>query len=77
MIKVRVRNNVGSETVLTNSDATIRKVFEEAGFELTPRAFLTLDGTPIIGPELDKTFADYGAVEGIHQLSLVAKVDNA
>ncbi len=77
MLKVKVRNNAGSETVIINSDATIREVFEGAGFELTPRAFLTLDGTPIIGNDLDRTFADYGAVDGIHQLSLVAKMDNA
>ena len=77
MLRVKVRSNASSETVIVNSDATIREVFTGADLELTPRAILTLDGTPIMGDDLDRTFAEYGAVDGTHQLSLVAKMDNA
>ncbi len=75
MIKVVVGNNVKRETVIVDSNTTLRQVLEDAGIDYT-RGVMHLDGSPLQPGDLDKTFADFGITEKCYLLNVV-KADNA
>lgn len=75
MIKVMVGNNVKRQAVIVESSATLRSVLENAGVDYA-RGTTNLDGSPLQGGELDKTFEEFGITEKCFLLN-VAKLDNA
>ena len=75
MIKVTVGNNLKRETVIVDSEATLRNVLEEAGVDYT-MGITTLDGATLLAGDLDKSFADFGIAERTFLLNVV-KADNA
>ena len=84
MVKVTIGNNLKRQSFTVNPKSTIREVLEETqgdtGIDYT-RSMLTLDGAPVNGAALDKTFADMGYTgEDKHDtcyLLAVVKADNA
>ena len=75
MIKVTVGNNLKRETVIVDSETTLRDCLEEAGVDYT-RGMTTLDGSALGAGDLDKTFDDFGIKERTFLLNVV-KADNA
>jgi len=75
MVKVVVGNNVKRESVIVDSDATLRSVLEDAGIDYT-RGVMHLDGSSLQAGDLDKTFDDFGIAEKCFLLNVV-KADNA
>lgn len=75
MIKVVVGNNVEKNSVIVDSQATLRQVLEGEGIDYT-RGQMHLDGVTLRAGDLDKTFADFGVTEKCYLLN-VAKADNA
>lgn len=75
MVKVVVGNNVKRESVIVDSDTTLRSVLEDAGIDYT-RGVMHLDGSSLQAGDLDKTFDDFGITEKCFLLNVV-KADNA
>lgn len=75
MIQIKLITNSGRENPIVAKNSTIRACLEENSIDYhvaTP----SLDGYTLRGAELDKTFAELGAVDGTI-LSCVIKTDNA
>lgn len=75
MVKVTVGNNVNRETVIVDSNSTLRSVLEDAGIEYQ-RGGINLDGSTLKPGDLDKTFDDFNIGEKCFLLQVV-KADNA
>lgn len=75
MLKITVGNNVKRESVIVDSNTTLRTVLENAGIDYT-RGAMHLDGSSLQPGDLDKTFADFGIAEKAFLLN-VTKCDNA
>ena len=75
MVKVVVGNNVKRESVIVDSDTTLRQVLEDAGVDYT-RGTMHIDGVSLQAGDLDKTFDDFGIAEKCFLLNVV-KADNA
>ncbi len=75
MVKVTVGNNVKRESVIVDSDTTLRTVLEDAGIDYT-RGVMNLDGSSLNPGDLDKTFDDFHITEKCFLLNVV-KADNA
>jgi len=75
MIKVVVGNNVKRETVIVNSDKTLRSVLEDAGIDYS-RGTMHLDGASLQPGDLSKTFDQMGITDKCFLLNVV-KADNA
>lgn len=75
MIKVVVGNNVKRETVIVNSNSTLRKVLEDAGIDYS-RGTMHLDGASLQPGDLSKTFDQMGITDKCFLLNVV-KADNA
>ena len=75
MVKVTVGNNVNRETVIVDSNTTLRSVLEDAGIEYQ-RGGINLDGSTLKPGDLDKTFDDFNIGEKCFLLQVV-KADNA
>lgn len=75
MVQVKVANNVKRETVIVESDRTLRSVLEENGIDYS-RGITTLDGASLGPGDLDKTFDQFGITEKCFLYSVV-KADNA
>lgn len=75
MIKCTIGNNVKRESVIVDSNKTLRAVLEDANLDYTSGT-MTLDGSPLQPGDLDKTFADFGITEKTYLLQVV-KCDNA
>ena len=74
MVKVTVGNNVNRETVIVDSNSTLRSVLEDAGIEYQ-RGGINLDGSTLKPGDLDKTFDDFNIGEKCFLLQVV-KADN-
>lgn len=75
MIKVYIRNNVGTHEVIIDSNTTLRSAFESVGVDYTT-GMSSLDGSSLRAGDLDKTFADFGVTEKCYLMNVV-KTDNA
>lgn len=75
MVKVTVGNNVKRESVIVDSNTTLRTVLEDAGIDYT-RGVMHLDGSSLNPGDLDKTFEDFHIGEKCFLLNVV-KADNA
>ena len=75
MVKVTVGNNVSRETMIVDSNTTLRSVLEDAGIEYQ-RGGINLDGSTLKAGDLDKTFDDFNIAEKCFLLQVV-KADNA
>lgn len=75
MVKVTVGNNVKRESVIVDSNTTLRTVLEDAGIDYT-RGVMHLDGSSLNPGDLDKTFEDFHIAEKCFLLNVV-KADNA
>ncbi|MDE6149603.1 MAG: hypothetical protein K2F81_05855 [Ruminococcus sp.] len=75
MVKVTVGNNVKRESVIVDSNTTLRTVLEDAGLDYT-RGVMHLDGSSLNPGDLDKTFEDFHIAEKCFLLNVV-KADNA
>jgi len=75
MVKVIVGNNVKKETVIVDSNTTLRKVLEDAGIDYT-RGVMHLDGSTLSPGDLDKSFDQHGIKDKCFLLNVV-KADNA
>ena len=75
MINIKFITNSGRETMPGPKNQTIRAALEEQNidYHVAPPS---LDGYTLRGAELDKTFAEMGAVDGAI-LSCIIKTDNA
>lgn len=76
MIKVVVGNNVKRETVIVDSNTTLRTVLEDADIDYAGRGVIHLDGASLNPGDLDKTFGQFGITEKCFLLQVV-KADNA
>jgi hypothetical protein len=76
MIKVVVGNNVKRETVIVDSNTTLRTVLEDADIDYAGRGVIHLDGASLNPGDLDKTFEQFGITEKCFLLQVV-KADNA
>lgn len=77
MIKLTVSNNLTRNTVIVNSESTLRSVVEANGIDFAS-GMLSLDGSTLPVGGLDKTFDDYDIDPNVqHYLMRVAKADNA
>ena len=75
MIKVVVGNNVSRDSVIVDSNTTLRQVLESQGVDYT-RGDMNLDGCTLRAGDLDKTFDDFGIADKCFLLNVV-KADNA
>ena len=75
MVKVTVGNNVNRETVIVDSDTTLRSVLEDAGIDYS-KGGINLDGSTLKPGDLDKSFDDFNIGEKCFLLQVV-KCDNA
>lgn len=75
MVKVTVGNNMKRESVIVDSNTTLRTVLEDAGIDYT-RGVMHLDGSSLNPGDLDKTFEDFHIAEKCFLLNVV-KADNA
>ena len=75
MIQVVVGNNMKRQTVVVESDRTLRSVLEEYGIDYS-RGVTTLAGAALGPGDLDKSFSDHGIAEKCFLYSVV-KTDNA
>ena len=76
MIKVTIgANNFDRKTVLVESTATPRQVFEENGVDYAGRRY-TLNNMPVNEENIDTALADLGVSDRAFLLC-VAKIDNA
>ena len=75
MIKVTVGSNFSRNTVIVDSDTTLRQVLEDNGVDYT-RGMTNLDGAMLGVGDLDKTFEDFGITERCYLLNVI-KQDNA
>lgn len=77
MLRITVGNNMQRNTVMVDSNTTLRQVLTEAGIDYaTGAGMTTLDGTPLQPGDLDKTFDSFGITESAYLLR-VTKTDNA
>lgn len=75
MVQVKVGDNNTRQTVIVDSNTTLRQVFEDAGVDYA-NGQANLDGTSLKPGDLDKTFADFGVAEHCF-LTSVVKTTNA
>ena len=75
IINITLINNVTKKTVPATTDTTVRDFLEANQFEYARRGVL-VDGVPLGGGDLDKSFAELG-VTGNAYVTSVAKADNA
>ena len=75
MIKVIIRNNIEPTVVLVPGTATVRSVLEDNNIEYARKA-IHLEGDPVEGADLDRSFESFGQKDTWH-LGVVAKTDNA
>ena len=75
MIKVTVGSNFSRNTVIVDSDTTLRQVLEDNGVDYT-RGMTNLDGAMLGAGDLDKTFEDFGITARCYLLNVI-KQDNA
>ena len=70
MVKIIVGNNVKRESVIVDSNTTLRTVLEDAGIDYT-RGVMHLDGSSLNPGDLDKTFEDFHIAEKCFLLNVV------
>ena len=75
MIKIIVKSNTTSKSIIADENRTLRSVLEETGIDYTVGQ-TSLDGATLPAGGIDKTFADYGVGEKCYLMN-VAKMDNA
>ena len=75
MIKIIVKSNTTSKSIIADENRTLRSILEEAGVDYSVGT-TSLDGVSLPAGGIDKTFADYGVTEKCYLMN-VAKVDNA
>lgn len=75
MVQVKIGNNMKRATVVIDENTTLRRVLEDNGIDYGV-GVTTLDGSPLVRGELDKTFAQLGITEKATLLNVV-KADNA
>lgn len=75
MINLKLITNAGRETIIVPKNSTVRSCLEENNIDYHV-ASPSIDGYTLRGAELDKTFAEMGAVDGTI-LSCIVKTDNA
>lgn len=75
MIKVTVGNNLKRETIIVDSQTTLRDCLEGAEIDYS-RTTTMLDGMALAAGDLDKTFDDFGIKDRAYLLGVV-KQDNA
>lgn len=75
MIKIIVKSNTTSKSIIADENRTLRSILEEAGVDYSVGT-TSLDGVSLPAGGIDKTFADYGVTEKCYLMN-VAKMDNA
>lgn len=75
MIQIKFITNAGRENPIVPKNSTVRSFLEENNIDYHVAA-PSLDAYTLRGAELDKTFAELGAVDG-SILSCIVKTDNA
>lgn len=75
MIKVTVGNNLGSKTVIVDTNDTLRYAFEKAEIDYA-RGVANLNGSSLTSGDLDKKFADFGIDKDCYLFSVI-KTNNA
>lgn len=76
MIQVEIRTTGRAVRKTVNEDTPLRPFLEENVPDYQLNGTIHLNGSPIVGPALDMTFAQLGATE-VTYLTQVAKRDNA
>lgn len=75
MIKIIVKSNTTSKSIIADENRTLRSILEETGVDYSVGT-TSLDGVSLPAGGIDKTFADYGVTEKCYLMN-VAKMDNA
>lgn len=75
MIKIIVKSNTASKSIIADENRTLRSILEEAGVDYSVGT-TSLDGVSLPAGGIDKTFADYGVAEKCYLMN-VTKMDNA
>lgn len=70
MIKVRIGTNLNRKEVIVDPATTIKTVLEQNEIDYSVGG-IHLDGMSIAGPELDKSFRDFGITEKCTLVSVV------
>lgn len=75
MIQIRITQNSGRKTIMTDENNTIRQVLDanEVNYDVAP---VYIDGAPLGVGDHDKTFAQLGIKDRCN-LTAVVKTENA
>lgn len=76
MLRVTVGNNMNRNTVIVDSNTTLRQVLTDAGIDYS-RGLTSLDGAYLQPGDIDRTFAELGITGDTCYLLNVVKTDNA
>ena len=76
MLRITVKDNMDSQTMIVSQDETIVSMFAKIGHDLGARDVVNLDGYIIPAEEYGRTLEEVGARDG-SRLSSVVKMDNA
>ena len=80
MVKVTVKNNASSKSVICDPSLTINQCIEQSGVDMT-RGLITIDGSSVQTVDMTKTLAELGytgeAGKDKMFIMSVTKADNA